>query len=337
MIAIYPLVLFAVSFFLTLIIMPYWIRKAHQIKLVWGDMNKYESRLVAGSGGVIVLGSFIVGVLFFIAYRIFYLQVSDYLVEILSLLVTMTLLGGIGLIDDLLGWQHGGLSRRSRILLVSLASLPLMAINAGKASMDLAVFGVVDFGLVYPLVLIPLGIAGASATFNFLAGFNGLEAGQGILILGALSVAAYFTGNHWLAVIGICMIASLLGFLLFNFFPAQVFPGDCLTYPVGGMIAIMAILGNFEKIAVWFFIPVIIEVVLKARGRFVKPSFGKPQKNGSLETPYPELYGLTHVALWVQKRLGLVPTERRAVLLIWGFQLIIILIGFIIFRGGVFS
>ena len=61
------------------------------------------------------------------------------------------------LIDDLLGWQHGGLSRRSRILLVSLASLPLMAINAGKASMDLPVLGVVDFGLVYPLVFNPVG------------------------------------------------------------------------------------------------------------------------------------------------------------------------------------
>ena len=336
MMTLYPAVLFAISFFLTLILMPYWIRKAHQIKLVWKDMNKQENRLVAGSGGVIVLGSFIVGVLFFIAYRIFYLHTVDYLVEILSLLVTMTLLGGIGLIDDLLGWQRGGLSPRSRVLLALLASLPLVVINAGRASISLPFLGGVNLGLIYPLVLIPLGVVGASTTFNFLAGFNGLEAGQGILILSALSVVAYFTGDHWLAVIGICMIASLLAFLMFNLFPAQVFPGDCLTYPVGGMIAIMAILGNFEKIAVWFFIPVIIEVILKARGRFVKPSFGRPEKDGSLQVPYEKFYGLTHVALWAQRRFGIKPDERKAVLLIWGFQLVIIILGFIIFSGGIF-
>jgi UDP-N-acetylglucosamine--dolichyl-phosphate N-acetylglucosaminephosphotransferase len=333
----YQLILFAVSFFLTLLLLPYWMRKAQQIGLVWKDMNKYQDTRVAGSGGVIVLGSFIVAVLFFIAYQIFFLQSQSHLVEILSMLVTITLLGGIGLMDDLLGWQRGGLSRRSRIVLVLLAAFPLIAINAGRASMELPFIGVVDLGLLYPLLFIPLGIVGASTTFNFLAGFNGLEAGQGILILTALSIVAYFTGNVWLAVIGLCMVASLLAFLIFNFSPARIFPGDCLTYPIGGMIAIMTILGNFEKIALWFFIPIIIEVVLKARGRFVKPSFGRPQKDGSLDVPYPTLYGLTHVALWMQKRIGLIPNEKRAVFMIWGFQLIIILLGFAFFHGGIFG
>ncbi|HIF03136.1 MAG TPA: glycosyl transferase family 4, partial [Nitrospinaceae bacterium] len=36
---------------------------------------------------------------------------------------------------------------------------------------------------------IPLGIVGAATTFNFLAGFNGLETGQGILIFSGLLFA----------------------------------------------------------------------------------------------------------------------------------------------------
>ncbi len=336
MVAVLLVGLIAASFLLTLFLMPYWIRKAHQITLVWKDMNKYNHPLVAGSGGVIVAGAFVVSILFYIAYRVFYLDTSSYLVEILSMLVTVTLLAGIGFIDDLFGWQRGGLSRRTRIVLVAVACLPLVAINAGRSIMDFPLVGAVDLGIFFPLILIPLGIVGASTTFNFLAGFNGLEAGQGIIILSALSGVAYFTGNPWLSVIGMCMVATLFAFLLFNFFPARVFPGDCLTYPVGAMIAIIAILGNFEKIALFFFIPVIIEVILKSRGAFVKHSFGKPLGNGSLDMPYPKIYGLTHLSLFVQKKMGIVPSERKTVYLIWAFQLIVIVLGFILFYKGIF-
>ncbi len=329
-------ILIVLSFLITALLMPYWIRKAHQIRLVWKDMNKYSHPLVAGSGGIIVTGAFVVSILFFIAYRVFYLHTTGYLIEILSLLVTVILLGSIGFMDDLFGWQRGGLSRRSRIILVLLACLPLVVINAGRSGMEIPFIGTVDVGIIYPLVIIPLGIVGASTTFNFLAGFNGLEAGQGILMLGALSLVAYLTGNSWLSVIGLCMVATLCGFLLFNLSPARVFPGDCLTYPVGGMIAIIAILGNFEKIALFFFIPVIIEVVLKSRGAFVKQSFGNPQKDGSIDVPYERVYGLTHASILLQKKMNLVPNERRTVYFIWLFQLAIILLGLIVFSKGLF-
>lgn len=325
------------SFLLTLLLVPYWIRKAHQIKLVWPDVNKYTRPSVAGSGGVAVVGVFVVTVLVFIAYRVFYLHSALYLVEMFGLLLTLALLGGIGFMDDLLGWQRGGLSRRSRIALVLIASLPLIVINAGRASTDLPFLGLVDLGILYPLFLIPLGIVGAATTFNFLAGFNGLEAGQGALILGALSIVAYFTGNAWLALLGLCFVMALMAFLVYNVFPSRVFPGDSLTYPLGGMVAMMAILGNFEKIAIFFFIPVVLEVFLKSRGAFVKTSFGKPVADGSLEPLYPRIYGLTHLAIYLQQKMGVKATEKRSVYMIWTFQLIVIVIGFLIFRTGIFS
>ncbi|MEK6858841.1 MAG: hypothetical protein AABX53_02935 [Nanoarchaeota archaeon] len=325
------------SFLLALLIVPYWIRKAHQIKLVWPDVNKYSKPLVAGSGGAAVVGVFVVSMLIFIAYRVFYLHSSSYLVEMFGLLVTLVLLCGIGFMDDLLGWQRGGLSRRSRIILVIVASLPLVVINAGRATMDIPFLGLVDLGLLYPLVLIPLGIVGAATTFNFLAGFNGLEAGQGVLILGSLSLVAYLTGNTWLALLGLCFVMALVAFLVYNFFPSKIFPGDSLTYPIGGMIAMMAILGNFEKIAMFFFMPIMVEVFLKSRGAFIKPSFGKPALDGSLGLLHPRVYGLTHLTLYLQQKIGIKATEKRSVYIIWTFQLVVILLGFFIFREGIFS
>lgn len=325
------------SFFLTLFITPFWIRKAKQIGLSWDDMNKISSEKVAGSAGIIAVCGMVFGMLTFIAYRVFYIGSTNYLIEILALLGVILLLTGIGLIDDLFGWRKGGLSRRSRIIMVILAAIPLIVINAGRSSIAVPFLGIVDFGIWYPLLIIPLGIVGAATTFNFIAGYNGLEAGQGIIILFSLSIVSFFMGNSWLTVIALCACASLLAFLLFNFYPARGFPGDTLTYPIGGLIAMLSILGNFEKVALFFFIPYIIEVALKSRGKLLKQSFGKPVEDGSLDLKYDKIYGLEHLSIHLMKKNGIKPTEKRVVFSIWAFQIIIIIIGFLIFKNGIFN
>jgi len=328
-----------IGFFVTFLVLPRWIKKAKKIGLVWEDMNKYNHpKNVAGSGGLIVILGFILAVLFYIAIKIFYFKSNENIVEIFSLTTTILLLAGIGIIDDLLGWQHGGLSKKFRVFLCFFAAIPLMVINAGYSRVGIPFINGIDLGLIYPLVLIPLGIIATSTGFNFLAGYSGLEAGQGILILTGLSIVAYLTGSSWLALIGLCMVASLIAFWIFNKYPAKVFPGDVLTYPIGGMIAIMAILGNFEKIAIFFFIPYILEVILKLRGKLIKQSFGKPNKDNSLEMPYNKIYGLEHLAIWFLKKIkknGKV-YENDVVKFIHLFQLIIIILGFLIFRNFIF-
>jgi len=325
------------SFLVTLFLIPFWIRKAKQIGLVWEDMNKLNSEKISGSGGIIAMSSFIIGVLLYIAYNVFILKsYNSRLIETLAILNVILILTGVGLIDDLLGWRHGGLSRRSRMILVFFAAIPLMAINAGRSIISLPFIGVVDLGLLYPLFIIPIGIVGATTTFNFLAGFNGLEAGQGIIILTSMAIVVFIMGNSWLSIIALCMIASLLAFLFYNYYPASVFPGDSLTYAVGGLIATISILGNFEKVAVFFFIPYIIETLLKIRGKLARQSFGKPNKDGSLDLRYDKIYGIEHLAIVFLKKLGVKPTERKVVLSIWIFQIIIIIIGFIIFKEGIF-
>lgn len=325
-----------ISFFVTLFLLPNWIKKARQIGLSWDDMNKINARKVSGSGGLIVFVGFILGVLIFVAYRVFYLKSSDFLIALLASLVLCSLLAGIGLVDDLLGWKHGGLSRTTRLIAVLFAAIPLMVIDAGVHSVSFPFLGMVNLGWVYPLILIPIGILGAGTTFNFLAGFNGLEAGQGIILLFASAIVAFYTGNSWISILALCMAASLFAFLFYNLFPAKVFPGDVITYPVGGLIAVVAILGNFEKIALFFFIPYIIEVILKARGKLVKQSFGKPLSDGSLDLRYDKIYGLEHLSIYIMKKMGIRATENRVVYSIWAFQIIVIIIGFIIFRKGIF-
>jgi len=324
-----------ITFLLTISALHLWIRKAKVLGFLWEDMNKPgKPKNVASSGGVIVVMSFVIGVLYYIAIRTFVIKNTDGIsLGLFALLSVVLILAVVGIVDDMLGWNKGGLSRRVRLLIAFVASIPLVVINAGNSTMNVPFFGAVNFGIFYPLFLIPLGVAGATTTYNFLAGYNGLEAGQGILIFSFLSFVAYKTGSHWLSLVGLIMVASLLGFYLYNKYPAKVFPGDSLTWSLGALIAAMAILGNFERIAVFIFIPYIIETVLKLRGNLVKASFAKPNKDGSLEMPYNKIYGLEHLAIYILKRIK--PSKKvyevDVVHLIFAFQIFIIALASLIY------
>jgi UDP-N-acetylglucosamine--dolichyl-phosphate N-acetylglucosaminephosphotransferase len=325
-----------ISFVLTAVLLPRWIRKCHKINFLWEDMNKYKNKKnVAASGGVVVVMAFVLAALGYVAVRTFVFQSYEISLEIFSLLSMILILSVVGFVDDILGWRHGGLSKQFRIFLAFAASIPLVVINAGTHQVSIPLIGNVNLGIIYPLIIIPIGVAGATTTYNFLAGFNGLEAGQGIIILSFLSLIAYATGSPWLAVIGLCMVAGLVVFYFYNKYPARVFPGDILTYAIGALIAGMAILGNFEKIAVFVFIPYIIETLLKIRGKLPQ-SFGKPKKDGSLELLYGKVYGLTHFSIWFLSKFKRKVYERDVVYLIHIFQLIICLSALIIFRNSIF-
>jgi len=330
-----PLLLLTIfiSFFCTFLVLPFWISKAKQIGFLWEDMNKYKRpKNVAGSGGLFVFYGAVIGILLYVALNIFVFKTQNgVMTKIFALLAVLFLSSFIGFVDDFFGWRHGGLSVRSRVILMIFAAIPLMALNAGNSVVYLPFFGNLNLGLLYPLLVIPIGIVGATTTYNFLAGYNGLETSQGIIILSSMAIATFMTGDRWLSVIALCMVAALLAFYIFNKYPAKVFPGDVLTYTIGALIAGIAILGNIEKIAILFFIPYILETILKLRGNLKKQSFGKPNKDGSLEVPYKKIYGLEHLAIKILKKIK--PSkkayEKEVVYLINAFQIIVILLVFI--------
>ncbi len=326
-----------VSLISSLIFLPRWIKKTQKINLTWPDMNKYSHpKNVSASGGIIVVFSFAISVLLYLGLKTFIYAPSSYQVEIFAILSVVLFYALIGLTDDLLGWKHGGLTIYSRIFLSVLASIPLVVINAGNSTVSIPFFGSINLGIYFPLIVVPLAVGFVATTYNFLAGFNGLEAGLGIILLSFASFVSYVTGSLWLSIIGLCMVASLVVFLIFNWSPAKVFPGDVLTYSIGALFISMAILGNFERIAIIVFIPYLIEVVLKLRGGLKKYSFGIPDKNNNLSVPHKKIYGLTHFSIWFLKKIKNNAREVQVVVLIYIIQLIFILaaIIYLMLRGG---
>jgi UDP-N-acetylglucosamine--dolichyl-phosphate N-acetylglucosaminephosphotransferase len=115
-------------------------------------------------------------------------------------------------------------------------------------------------------MLIPIGVSAAGNLTNMLAGFNGLEAGMGSVALGALATAALITGEMQSVLIAVPMVAALLAFLLYNWYPAKGFPGNAGTLVIGTTIACTVILGRIEIIGVCVLLPHIIDFLMKLLG-----------------------------------------------------------------------
>ncbi|MFQ6137009.1 MAG: glycosyltransferase 4 family protein [Candidatus Hydrothermarchaeales archaeon] len=308
---------FFVSFITTYLLTPLWIKAARKANLIGKDLNKFDMPEVAEFGGIAVVAGFMAGVLAYIGLGTFYFRFDTNLILILAGISTVLCITIVGMLDDLLGWK-AGLKQWQKPLLTLPVALPMMAVNAGHSTMAVPFFGTIDFGILYPLVIIPLGIAGASNGFNMLAGFNGLEAGLGAVILGFLGYVAWQSGNSWVAMLSISMLFALLAFLLYNWHPAKIFPGDTLTYSVGALIASVAILGNMEKIAMILFTLYFIEFLIKAKTKFRGECFGKPMEDDTLSIPRGKIESTTHLMM----KLG-VKKEEHVVLALIAIQFVI--------------
>ena len=307
------------SFFVTLITLPYWIKRAKRAKLVGPDVHKTKQPEVAELGGLCVVAGFLIALLFFVATKVFVYKWPENIVQIFATMTAVLIATIIGFVDDILGWKIG-LRARYKVALTLFISLPIVVINAGQATMNFPLLGSVDLGLFYPLIFIPIAVMGTSNGFNMIAGYNGLEAGQGMIILTTLAIITYVSGDSYAAFIASCMVAAIAAFYIFNSYPAKIFPGDTFTYSVGALIAIVAIIGNVEKYAIILFIPYFIELILKARGNLVKESFAAVQQDESLEKRYEQWYGIEHVALDLLKKMRGKATEQSVVWTIFLFQ-----------------
>jgi len=87
-------------------------------------------------------------------------------------------------------------------------------------------------------------LVGMMNTINWLDGIDGLAGGV-VLIAGALLFAHTFNlGQNSLALLALALLGSVLGFLLFNFFPAQIFMGSAGANVLGLALGALSIIGG---------------------------------------------------------------------------------------------
>ncbi|HDR53209.1 MAG TPA: hypothetical protein ENN60_00830 [archaeon] len=299
----------AVTFFLTRWLAVYLKRAG----VVGEDVHKKGKPALPTSGGVPVFLGFFFSVMFYLFLLTYYfrVKVADML-AILAGTLSILVITFIGFLDDInvKGALRKGLEQWQKPLLSLPAALPLMAVELGTTAMVVPFVGLVNFGLAYPLVLVPLGVMCAANMVNLLGGLNGLESGGGIIYLTALALFAYQNSNLAAKVIAFAALGAVLGFFPFNKFPAKMLPGDSLTYFLGGVLANLAIIGDIEKACLVVALPFLAEVLLKLRGRLKKPTVGL-LKGDKIVKRTSGIYSLPH--FWMNGKF----TEAQIVLRVW--------------------
>ncbi|KJE95172.1 dolichyl-phosphate acetylglucosaminephosphotransferase 1 [Capsaspora owczarzaki ATCC 30864] len=187
----------------------------------------------------------------------------------------------LGFADDVLNlrWRH-------KLMLPTIATLPILMVyfaNHGVTSVIFPKFAMPflpSFMLqsdqtvfLGPLYYVFMGMIAVFCTnaINILAGINGLEAGQSIVI--AISIAINNAvqifliqdadvQNHLFSLyLMLPFIATTAALLWWNWFPSRVFVGDTFCYFAGMTFAVVGILGHFSKTLLLLFIPQVLNFV----------------------------------------------------------------------------
>lgn len=282
------------SFFLTLILTPYYIKLSKKFNLrekIKEDVPE-EHRKKEGtptSGGLIIVASVIISLILWADLK------NPFLYAALFPFLGFSL---IGLIDDIRKTKRGkGLNQVPKFILQIAVTIIFLSFYFFIYSPDIRFKTqmlffkniLLSLDILYPF-LIFLMYLGTINSVNLTDGLDGLAAGVSAPVIFAFIVLAYVGGHFKLAnylnvlfipksweisVFGSALLGSILGFLWFNSHPAEIFMGDTGSHALGGGIASMAALIKHElllPIAGFVFVTETLSVMIQV---FSYRRFGK--------------------------------------------------------------
>lgn len=260
-----------VSHFIILEYIPIFIRR----KMCGVDQCKVSREPVPEPIGVISAAVYLVIMFIFIPFPVYeWIQTEasfphDKFLAFLSALIGICSAVLLGFADDVLDlrWRH-------KLLFPTLSSLPVLLVYyVSGASTSVAVprharallhlDESIDIGVLY-YVYMGMMVVFCTNAINILAGINGLEAGQALII--ATSVVAFnivqlirVETENWYHNLSLYFLLPFVAtnavLLYFNWYPARVFVGDTFCYWAGMTLASACILGHFSKTMALFLIP----------------------------------------------------------------------------------
>ena len=157
-----------------------------------------------------------------------------------NLLFPMTAALLLGFMDDVID-----IPWRMKLLLPAIASLPM---EYDRTTIDInGVF--IDLNILYPFFAALLCVYCSNA-INILAGINGIEVGQSIVI-----AIAFICVNSYTLPMMLPFITTSLALLYYNWYPARVFVGDSFTLFAGMFFGIAGLYYYLNYTLFWMLLP----------------------------------------------------------------------------------
>lgn len=232
-----------IAFCISLILGPILIPLLHKFK--FGQNIREEGpKSHQKKAGTPTMGGIIFILASFITMAIVIRKPSD---EAMIALYAFIGFGLIGALDDGLKIIHKnnlGLRAYQKMILLLLVSGALAyyaAVDKGTSIMIPFYDKPVNLGILY-VPFIVIYFTGTTNAVNLTDGLDGLATSVTLLVMTFFALVSFGLGHYTLAIFCGVIAGSLLGFLRYNAFPAQVFMGDTGSLALGGAIATIAML-----------------------------------------------------------------------------------------------
>ena len=318
-----------VSFIVVIMFMPNAIKMLREKGITGIDVHKPERPEIPKGGGFVLLFAMAFALLVVVGLTTFQ-TFSVEMVGLFAALVSILLASMIGLLDDQLDF-----SNRAKVILPMIATIPMIAVSVGTPTMNIPFIGTINFGIAYPLIIVPLMMTFIVDSTNMYGGMNGLEVGLSainasglilyILFIPVMQGTLVSEQQLQAGIVAAALLGASLGFLIFNKYPAKVLPGDVGRLPLGAAMAAALIIGNMDRLAILMYTPFAINFVLYLfyrihvkRNNTEWEKFAKPRDDGSLEVAGP------FTVYWVLPHFFKNMTEKRNVALLLLFQAILV-------------
>jgi UDP-GlcNAc:undecaprenyl-phosphate/decaprenyl-phosphate GlcNAc-1-phosphate transferase len=207
------------------------------------NKRKVHEKIMPRMGGLGIYISFIIGMLIINPDKPYHLAIIAGSVVIIA----------IGILDDIFNLA-------ARFKLLGQIAAALIVVMWGGIDVDfinLPFDGKLQFGVLSVPITI-LWIVGVTNAINLIDGLDGLAAGVSSIALISISGMAIVMGDVYVMTVGFILLASTLGFLVYNFHPAKIFMGDTGALFLGYMIAVLSLLGFKNVTFISFIVPIII-------------------------------------------------------------------------------
>jgi UDP-N-acetylglucosamine--dolichyl-phosphate N-acetylglucosaminephosphotransferase len=217
------------------------------------DQHKSNKPLVPNGLGVVYV---IASAVYLFVLSAYYNNFDDLLSRAALALAVCILFGGfLGLLDD---WMS--LRWRYKAFLPLFAALPLAvmreALHPASTSMATYLFGKVEFGIYFYIIIIPIIVTVTTNVVNQLGGLNGLETiCPSIIMLGLMAKS----GSS--AVLCALPLAVYIGLAVFNF-RGKIFVGNTGTFAIGISLASFSLISNVEQTLLIAILPYIFNASL---------------------------------------------------------------------------
>ena len=229
------LIAFAISVLLGPVVIPYLRKlKMGQTERVEGVQSHLKKAGTPTMGGIIFLLSTVVTSLFY---------VKDYPKIIPVLFLTLGF-GIIGFLDDYLKVvlkRSDGLMPMQKmacqIVVTGIFAFYLMKFTDIPMTMKIPFFPGHELNLgILTIPVLFIAVIGTVNGVNFTDGLDGLASSVTIMVATFFSVMAIGTKSG-IEPITCAVVGALMGFLLFNVYPAKIFMGDTGSLALGGFVA----------------------------------------------------------------------------------------------------